>query len=353
MVVNSTTYNTQNLPNRMGFNPSFMQSVSDTNQQGQYQTSTLEKTPSSDSLNLSAEKKQMSTGAKWGIGLGLAALATAGIFIATKGKKLKLSEAQEAKIKELIEKGDFDEKYVDIFKSTEHLSDDKFIKSVYKKLAKAMGYENYPPLEIVSKKSASSSRHGKLIKIDKLGFKEKGQLIKAIRHELEHFRQDDLIYRAFGRDAFFDSVTQSNINKLKFDDEFFISKMGKKYSELTKSEIDIFQKNARKKYETPESVDLFESILKEKGPISVGSAEYKEAERMLQATKDYVSPTALVKEPLTKDLINKLKVENPEKFALMQKIYKQYKTNTLETSANAEGSKIGKMYDLFKEIIAS
>ncbi len=359
MTFDVITNNAPKLYDYYGINSMSGQAVNVPMQQSFTGNPTLKRNPSSDSINLSAnakppvEKNGISTGTKWAIGLGVIALASAGIAFATKGKKINISSAQEVKLNELIKNGQLDEKYVDIFKSTEHLSGDAFIKSVYKKIAGAMGYETHPPLKIISENSTSSFGHGEYVRIDRLAFKTKEELLDAIRHELEHCRQDDLIYRAFGKDVMFDALAQKNINKLKINEEYCISKMGKKYSNLSESEIEAFKKTTRKIYETPDSVEFFENLFKEKGKIPVGSAEYKEAEKCLQATREYVSPCFGVNknETLTADLLDKLKVENPEKFALMKKTYQEYKRNALETGAIQAGKKIKDMYNLFKETI--
>ena len=295
---------------------------------------------------------KLSTTAKWTIGLGLTTVASLGIYFATKGKKkINLTSAQEAKIKELISSRKIDEKSVEFFKSIEGLEGEQLIKTAYKNIAKAMGYKKYPPLKIVTLNSCSSYSHGKCITIDKDGFKSKEELIRAIRHEMEHFRQDDLIYRAFGKEAWLDALAEGSINKLKYNDTYCISKFGKKFSELTKAEIESYKLSARETYTKANRIELFDSLLKQKGQIKAGTKEYEEAKEMLQAAKDYVTPSMLADEPLTAEVIKKLKTENPEKYKLMQELNKKYNDNPLEVGANTRGCNLENKYKLFKDVV--
>ena len=294
----------------------------------------------------------MSAGAKWAIGLGLTALVAGGIYLATKGKKkINLSAEQENKIKELISSGKIDEKTAETFKALEGLEGNTLIKTAYEKFAKAMGYEKYPPLVIRKLNSTSSSSHGMRITIDAESFKSKEVLFSNIRHELEHFRQDDLIYRAFGKDTWLDALADSSLNRLKYNEEFCIEKFGKKFSELTNAEIEAYKNTAKQTYSQPERIKLFDSLLKAKGTINKGSKEYKEAEELLKAIREYVTPSMLTNEPLTAGFIKKLKAENPEKYKLMQNMLKKYKNNLLEVRANAKGDNIKDKYSLFRDAL--
>ena len=298
------------------------------------------------------DKTAMSTGTKWLVGIGLTALAATGIYIATKGrKKVRLTPGQEARINELVTNGKINEKSAEIFKSVEGLGGDNLIKTLYKKFANAMGYDIYPRLKITSLGSTSFSSHGKYIVIDKRSVRSKEELVDQIRHELEHFRQDDLIYRAFGKETWLDALADSSINRLKYNEESCIRKFGKKFSELSETEIAQFKKSSKELYDNNEHTELFETLLELKGRISPGTKEYEEATKLLEATRTYVSPSMLVDEPLTKELIKKLRAENPEKYKLMQEIGKQYYNNPLEIGANTKGHNLREQYKLFKEAL--
>lgn len=299
------------------------------------------------------KKEGLSTGVKWGLGaLALAGVGTA-IYFATRGRgKINLNASQEAKIKELISNGKLDEKHAEIFKSIEHLEGDDFIKEAYNRIAKSMGYNQStcPVLEITSKNS-SSSTNVRRIQIDKLGFATKEQQVGAIRHELEHFRQKDIMYRALGKDTTLDAMVEPSINKLKYNEQFCIEKLGKKYSELTERELQAYRNQLRTKFDKPENFDILELLLAKKGKISKGSKEYAEAEKILKARKEYITPTAVVNEPLTEELAKKLKVENPKLFSDIQKANHIYQNSYLETEARSVEGKIREMYRNFCEAI--
>lgn len=301
-------------------------------------------------VELSNNKKQeLSDGAKWGIGLGLTALASVGIYFATRGKgKIKLNANQEAKIKELITNGKLDDKHAEIFKSIEHLEGDEFIKEAYKRIAKSMGYGKLscPPLEICSRNNSSSTSLRR-IRIDKLGFSTKEKQIGAIRHELEHFRQDEIMYRALGKESYLNAMVEKSINKLKYNEQFCVEQLGKKYSELTEQELQTYRNKLKTAFNTSENFDILELLLAEKGKIVKGSAEYTEAEKFYAATLDYITPNAAVNETLTSELIKKLKAENSPIYNAIQKANKIYQNSYLETEARTVEAKIKEMYQHF------
>ena len=312
-------------------------------------TNTLERTPATDTLQIKSKKEGLSTGAKWGLGaLALAGVGTA-IYFATRCRgKINLNASQEAKIKELISNGKLDEKHAEIFKSIEHLEGDDFIKEAYNRIAKSMGYGRLtrPRLEIISNNS-SSATNVRRIQIDKLGFATKEEQIGVIRHELEHFRQKDIKFRALGKDAYLGAEVEASINKLKYNEKFCMDKFGKKYSELTEQELQAYRKQLRTELDNPENFDILELLLAEKGKISKGSKEYAEAEILLQATKEYISPTAVVNEPLTRELVRKIKKENPELRKKLEEASDKYYNNYLETEAKSVENKLKEMYQHF------
>ena len=303
--------------------------------------------------HIQPKKEGLSTGAKWGLGaLALVGIGAA-VYFATRGRgKINLNANQEAKIKELISNGKLDEKHAEIFKSIEHLEGDDFIKEAYKRIAKSMGYDRLtcPQLEIISKNS-SSSTNVRRIKIDKLGFATKEQQVGTIRHELEHFRQKDIMYRALGKDATLDAMVEPSINKLKYNEQFCIEKLGKKYSELTEKELQAYRSKLRAEFDNPEKFDILDLLLEVKGKISKGTAEYAEAEKILKARKEYITPTAVVNEPLTSELLNRLKVENPKVHKALLEANRIYENSYLETEARSVEGKIQEMYRHFCEAI--
>ncbi len=296
------------------------------------------------------KEKKLSTAKKFGIAAGI--LVIGGIIAAAvlgKGKKINISPEQSAKLKELVSLGKLDEKYLEIFKSTEHLSGDKFIKEVYNKISKMMGYENCAPkLHIIHGYSASGSNTG-VISVSTKAFDTKAKQFSTIRHELEHFRQHEMIYRAFGKDAYIEAKTAPAIEKLRLNEDYCKSEIGKTFKELSEQELTVYKNGVAKSIE--EKIKTLEKILKSKGKINQGTPEYAEAQIYLEATKNYKTPTMVLGKDATPEYVNELKNTNPEKFKLAQQLLREYDNNILEKTAYTQGTIIKDMYELFLSVI--
>src|SRR5574344_222327 len=350
--VTANCYGCQN-QYRQSFGNSSFTNFNTTNKTNPLQSDTLQTQQQSQiAPQNNKSKKGISTTAILGIGLGV--LATAVIAIAaTRGKKIKLSPTQENKLNELIAAGKLNSENAEIFKSIEHLNGEQFIKKCYQKLTKSMGYSNLsaPDLVIISagKAGCSSANSGK-ITINTLDFNTKEKQIGAIRHELEHFRQKEMCYRAFGKEAYIDSEVDAIINKYKLCEKICIEKLGKKFSELSEKEIAQLRSDIKKDIGSSIGIDKLELVLSSKGKIPVGTKEYKEAATYLEAKKTYVTPT-MVGEDLTTENLNKLQKENPELHDLIMQFYRQYKDSALETGAVKEEGVIQDMYNAFKSAL--
>ena len=174
------------------------------------------------------------------------------------------------------------------------------------------------------------------------------QILGTLRHELEHFRQKDLVFRAFGQDEYINAELQPILKRLKYNEAHCIEQTGKKYSELTQTEIDKYVE--RHKDMLIKDCSKLRSLLERKGKIEVGTSEYKEAERYLKAIRDYESPF-MYENNLTEESIRKMRKTNPERVKFLQEVYKRYNDNELEVCARREGEKIEKMYELFENIL--
>lgn len=296
------------------------------------------------------EKKGLSTGQKTGIVasvLALGGIITAAVL--SKGKKINISPEQSAKLQELVNAGKLDEKYLEIFKNTEHLSGDKFIKEVYNNISKMMGYENCAPkLRIIHRYSSSSSSSG-VISVSTKAFDTKAKQFSTIRHELEHFRQHEMIYRAFGKDAYIEAKAAPSIERLRLNDDYCKSKFGKTFKELSEQELTAYKKELTKEIE--DKSETLENILKNKGKINQGTPEYAEAQIYLEATKNYKTPAMVLGKYATPEYVNELKNTNPEKFKLAQQLLREYDNNILEKTAYTQGTIIKDMYELFLSVI--
>lgn len=278
--------------------------------------------------------------------LSLGALA----YILSRGKvKSSLTDEAMGKLNSLAANGKIDKTYLDIFKDAHTLNGKTFIQDVYNRLTKAMGYDKYKP-QLVILDSYSSSRAGSnSISISPKAFSTKEQQVGAIRHELEHFRQNELVYRSFGREAYINAKIEPSITVIKLSDEKCIKRFGKRFKDLSTSELEAYRAKVRISVES--KLQILEDLLKERGAISSTSAEYAEAEKYLHAMKEYVTPTAIWGEKPS--VYARLKTEAPEQFKLAQDILRKYNNNALEQGAVREETKIKDMYKLFRETISN
>lgn len=350
-----TQYNPYNMYQNYGFSyPSFKGVTTATGFVPRDYNAAVLRNPQSDTVSFSVngqiqaetQKTQgLSNAAKWGVigtvtVLGLGALAIA----LTRGKaKPKITDEALSKLNGLVSNGKMDKTYLDIFTET-HVNEGKsFVQDVYNKLTKAMGYDKYKPqLNIVdSYQCSKSSTNGVTISLK--GFPTKETQVGTIRHELEHFRQNELVYRSFGREAYINAHIEPSITVLKLSDEKCIEKFGKPFKELSTSEIEAYKAKIRSSIES--KLQILEDLLKERGVISTSSAEYAEANKYLQAMKEYVTPTAIWGDkPGT---FARLKTEAPEQYKLAQDLSKKYYNNALEQGAVKEETNIRNMYKLF------
>lgn len=296
------------------------------------------------------DEKKLSTTQK--VGIGAVIITLAGIIAASilsKGKKTNISSEQATKLKELVSSGKIDEKYLEIFQSTEHLSGDKFIKEAYNKISKLMGYENNAPkLKILYSEVSGASNTSSIVVPTKL-FNTKAKQFRVIRHELEHFRQNEMIYRAFGKDAYIEAKLAPSVERLRLNDDYCKSRFGKTFKELSAEELAQYKENAAKEIES--KVEILEKVLQNKGKIEQCTPEYLEAQKYLDAAKNYKTPTMVLGKDATPEYIRELKKTNPEKFKFAQQIFQEYKNNALEVGAVEQETKIKNMYELFLSVI--
>ena len=298
------------------------------------------------------DENKLSTAQK--VGIGAVVIALAGIItssILSKGKKTNISSEQAAKLKELVSAGKIDEKYLEIFQSTEHLKGDKFIREAYNKISKLMGYENSAPeLKIINSYTSGGSSTSSIL-VSTKSFKTKNEQFRVIRHELEHFRQNEMIYRAFGKDAYIEAKLTPSVERLRLNDDYCKSRFGKTFNELSADELAQYKANAVKEIES--KVGILEKVFQNKGKIEQGTPEYLEAQKYLDAAKNYKTPTMVLGKDATPEYVRELKKTDPEGFKLAQKLYQEYKNNALEVGAREQETKIKNMYELFLSVINS
>ncbi len=344
-----------NLYNTFGYgynNPSFKSALitqKSNNVTSQTQQTDTVSISTKNQVQAEPNKKGLSKSAKWGFGtsaiLGLGALA----YVLTRCKtKPKIADEAMNKLNNLVADGNMDKQYLDIFIETYGKEGKSFIKEVYNRLVKTMGYNKHKPKLNIVNIYKSSSAGSNRITISLKAFPTKEEQVDAIRHELEHFRQHELVYRSFGREAYINARIEPSITILKLSDEKCIEKFGKTFKELSTSELEAYKTKVRTEVES--KLQILEDLLKEKGGIPSTSAEYAEAEKYLQAMKEYVTPTAIWgHEP---GVFTRLATEVPEQYKLAQDLLKKYANLANEQGAIREGTKIKDMYKLFIETIA-
>ena len=173
-------------------------------------------------------------------------------------------------------------------------------------------------------------------------------IMGTLRHELEHFRQKDLVYRAFGEQAYIDAQIQPIIKRLKYNSEYCQKITGKKYSDLTQAELDNYIESC--KNELGKNCSKLRDLRFRKGDIAQGSEEYNEAKRYLDAMKNYESPF-MYADDLCAESIRNMKKTDPKKVKFLQDIYMKYKNNELEVCARKKGDEVKKMYQIFEDEI--
>ena len=247
-------------------------------------------------------------------------------------------------IEALVTQGVLKKEYAEIFKSNINKEGVNFIESCYNDLAKSMGYKKYPDLAFVDFWS-SSAFNPKTIKISLSAFPEKSLQIKVLRHELEHFRQEELVYRVFGEEKYINAKIEPFLQKLKINEDFCKSKFGKPYSELTKNEICQLKSDLYAKIK--ESCNVFKDS--RVNNMETTAQEIKEAQIYLKAIENYKSPN-MVLGNIELDQIESLRTTNPKLYKLAQEYCIEYNLNALEKGATNKENEIEKMFEAFIEL---
>ena len=174
--------------------------------------------------------------------------------------------------------------------------------------------------------------------------RSKADTLNTIRHELQHFKQNEMIYRAFGEQTYIEARTQRVIAHLKVNNEYCKSIFnGKTFDQLTETEINTFLKKCQKEIGTARLALFKENA----GTIKPGTPEYAKAQEYLEAVRNYKTPSMLPKD--WKDNFNNL---SPEQKAMFVQYWKEYyKNNILEIEARAYGERMKAMFEKFTDAI--
>lgn len=314
-------------------------------------------TAGSDEVYIRNKKKNSGSAAKWVLGLLIAGtLAGAGYLVFRKPGKLKLNTEQQNALNELVSQGKLQEKDVKIMQKIYKKDNPGFIGYAMHELLEDMGYNKsiHPRLIIANNTTGCNSwspMKGITFSAKRLGKGSdkgldvvKADLYGSMRHELEHFRQSEMIYRAFGKDGLVDAEINKILFNCKTSEDFCKRVFNKPYDKLTKTELKDFI--AGKKADIGERIDikLFGKIEKSLGKIKKGTAEYREAEAYLNASKEYASVSHYINgKSLTE--IQQLPQETKDF------LNKYYFENLLEKNAYKEGDAAEEKFKLFAEAV--
>ena len=262
----------------------------------------------------------------------------------TATKNLEITPVIQANLNKLIASGKISKEYAEIFTQNINKGDTDFIQGCYDDLAKHLGYKKYPDLAY-GLYYGSSSFNPSTITISLEAFTSKSNRIVALRHELEHFRQEELVYRIMGEEKYINAKIKPNILHLEVNDEFCRAKFNKTFSELTEQEVEKYKSYLYEKYK--KSCEIFKGArIKESKPTP---KEIEDAKKYLQAIENYKTPTMIL-DDTTPNALRKLAKENPEKYNLLQQFYCSYANNPLERGAVAKGNEMEHMFDRFVEL---
>ena len=297
----------------------------------------------------------MTVSTKWLLGGALASILGIGLWCASRGKvrpkPIPLSAVQEKNLEKLISTGKIDRQSAELFKRTNGLEIDEWLPDVYRKMCTNMGYRfahDIPNIKISKKFSNGGNCDINTITLYMQGGTSYSEIIGTLRHELEHFRQKDLVYRAFGEQAYIDAELQPMLKKLKYNSQYCQKITGKKYSDLTPAELNNYIENC--KDELKETCSKLRDLRYRKGDIAPESNEYKEAKRYLEAIKNYEN-LSMYEDDLCIESIRNIKRTDPQRAKFLQEIYRKYENNELEVSARKKGDEIKKMYQIFVDEI--
>lgn len=260
------------------------------------------------------------------------------------GKNLELTPAILKKIDEFISKGIINKDYAEIFKKNINFNNISFMEKSYHDLAKSMGFKKYPGL-VFNDFYSSCGFNPRTISVSPLAFSTKTEQIGALRHELEHFRQEELVYRILGEDKYINAKIKPSIQRLKINDKYCISKFQKKYTQLITNEIEQYK------------MDLYNQ-LKENCAVLKNARinnlpptkqELKEAKLYIQAIEDYKSPM-MVLDNIEPGCIGQLRTTNPELYKLVNDYTVSYNLNPLEKGAKSKENEIRNMFEYFIEL---
>ena len=170
-----------------------------------------------DSVEISSKKKGISNGAKIASILGAIGVIVGGILLhkhfsaksATEAVQQTTKELSQA-VKDLVSQGRITQKEAEMFNEIHNLEGEEFVTKAYELIAKDMGFEKFPKLIVSLENKGNDLGHaGQDITIYLRGYEKfygkenaKAEIINSLRHELQHYKQDIIIYTQKGEKAY-------------------------------------------------------------------------------------------------------------------------------------------------------
>ena len=188
-----------------------------------------------DTVDIKSKQQGFSNGQKLGMGLGIIATIVSGIFLHKYFNKKATTEtveqvAQELtqKVKNLVSQGRITQSEAVMFNTLHNLEGEEFVRRAYSEIAKEMNLTKYPKLIVsLEDKGLDLGHSGEATTIYIKGYENlfgkehaKEEIINTLRHELEHYKQDIIIFLQNGeksyRDAFFAQKSEYIARKTNF-----------------------------------------------------------------------------------------------------------------------------------------
>ena len=179
-----------------------------------------------DKAEFSTKKSGLSNPARFAIGVGTLGIIIGGILLckrsSTKAAQTATEVIQNATtelsqaVKDLVSQGKITQKEAELFNNIHNLEGEEFVTKAYELLAKDMNLEKYPKLIVSTEEKGNSLGHtGQDIKIfinayEKFYGKEnaKQEIINTLRHELQHYKQDLIIFMQRGENEFHNAFVE-------------------------------------------------------------------------------------------------------------------------------------------------
>jgi len=331
-----------------------------------------------DTFKLSSKEKGISNGTKIAIVLGTIGTIVGGIFLhkhfsaksTTENIQRATTELSQA-VKNLIAQGRITQKEAEMFNEIHNLEGEEFVTKAYELIAKSMNLEKFPKLNISHEMLGDIDGHaGKEITIYldnaiRLYGKDgaKSNIIDLLRHELEHYKQDIIIFLQKG-DKTYEIAFAKQKGKYIVDKALF---KGVKLEEVLNEE-------AAKYGYTPNDVnELYKIMFEHDTPIEtirqmtpcdfeklhLKPEELTKADEYLEGVKNYMTQDRFPKNfflPNGHYNIEQVRASGYiERFAELQEMYlgTGYVNNPLEIGARQAGESLRDKFIAFLEAISN